>query len=302
MKEEVLLYENYKEPLRKVSDEKGEGFGYMGTLAMNKEKTHVQCHICGKLFKSMSWHLRNVHGITALEYKEEFGLDRTTALIGETIRRGMQEKAIQRANGLPKHLEGFNARRKSGELKKKGYKMSLEQRNKRGICPDQVLEKILELKEKLGKTPGMDDFHDEYRGRYMAPIKTIYGSYSNAVKKLGLQTRDELRHPNKEKLIQDLIDFQKLNKRIPMTSDFNRGLLRDKGVYIRQFGTLNNARLEAGMNAVIPMPFGQIKELTPDQYIKYKNGHLTENMLPRSVYRKKLRAIKARQKLQSSLA
>ena len=55
-----------------------------------------------------------------------------------------------------------------------------------------------------------------------------------------------------------------------MTSDFNRGLLRDRGVYNREFGSLNNARVEAGLNAILPMPFGQHIELTPEQYFQYK--------------------------------
>lgn len=50
----------------------------------------------------------------------------------------------------------------------------------------------------------------------------------------------------------------------------------NRGTYIARFGTLNNARIEAGLNAVIPMPFGQIVELTPDQYREYKAGHVPQ--------------------------
>lgn len=148
--------------------------------------------------------------------------------------------------------------------------MSLEERNKRGLCPDQVLEKIKEASELLGRTVGYEEFKEMHKGRYISSIKYLHGSWSAAVRKAGFMTRDELRHPNREKLIQDLIDFYDMHGRIPMTSDFNRGLLRDKTVYIRVFGTLNNARIEAGMDAVLPMPFGRIKLVPAEDYVNYK--------------------------------
>lgn len=33
------------------------------------------CHICGKSFKKLMSHVTQKHGLTALEYKKEFGLD-----------------------------------------------------------------------------------------------------------------------------------------------------------------------------------------------------------------------------------
>lgn len=300
----TLLYEDYKEPLRAVEPEKG--FGYMGTLAMNEERTHVQCHICGNLYKSVGGHLR-LHRISSEDYRKEFGLGITTALIGEEYRLERQRSAVKNlgGKGLPKHLEGFNAKFKSGEIKRKGHVPSLEWRNRKGLCPDQVLEKILDLKEKLGHVPSQEEFIAEHKGRYLASIKFQHGSWIKAVHKLGLQSADELRRVNTAKLIDDLRDFYERNGRIPMTSDFNRGLLRDKTVYIRKFGSLNNARLEAGMNAVIPMPFGQILELTPEEYFKYKSGHtidkkVSKAVVTRRVYRQK--ASKRKQQIKEVLA
>lgn len=271
--ETELLYENYKEPLKRIP--KVEGYGYYGTLAQTKEKTHVQCHLCGNLYPSVGNHLR-IHKISAEDYKERFGLALGTALISDTRKEELQQNAVKRFDGkLPKHLIAYNKKVQAGAIKhnpNKREKWTLERRNKEGLCPDQVLEKIKELGTKLGHTPSQDEFRRYYKDRFIGSIKYQHGSYLKAVKKAKLISAKEIKEPDNEKLLQDLVDFHKKHGRIPMSADFNRGMLYPRAMYFRRFGTLNNARVEAGLNAVIPMPFGQILELTPQQYMDYKKG------------------------------
>lgn len=272
----TLIYENYKEPLQPIP--KAVGYGYYGTLAQTEDHMYVQCHICGNLFQNVAMHLR-LHRIKADAYKDKFQLNKTTVLIADEERERQQREVVRNLRTtLPAHLVEYNRKVQSGEIKhnpnpRGDRTMSLEERNRRGLCPAQVLEKIMELAEKLGHTPGYEEFQREYHGKYVSSIRYHYGSWTNAVHKCKMTTLGELRHPSKAKLILDLRDFYDKHLRIPMTSDFNRGLLRDRGVYIREFGSLNNARVEAGLNAVIPMPFGQIIELTPEQYAEYRAGH-----------------------------
>lgn len=279
---QMLIYENYKEPLKPI--EKTKGVGYYGTLAATEDKMYVQCHICGHLFANLGLHVR-AHKVNREKYKDMFQLQVGTALISEKLRETRIKNSIhspRKGAGLPEWLQEYNANVKKGVIKHNGNikkttgksrgAWSLEKRNKEGMCPDQVLEKIKDLAEILGKTPSVTEFQEHYKYRFVGSIQFQHGSWQAAVKKCGLKTRNELRTPDKEALLQDLIDFRDKYDRIPVTSDFNRGLLRDRGVYIRTFGTLNNARMEAGLNAVIPMPFGQIVELTPEQYLRYKAG------------------------------
>lgn len=296
---QALIYQNYKEPLKPI--EKAKGYGYYGTLAMSDDKEFVQCHICGNLYANLSMHLRK-HKIKGKRYKEIYQLSAGTRLISETERERMQRQTVKKGySQLPDHLKEYNYKVQQGLIKHNGNKgkdndgrgtWTLEKRNKEGRCPEQVLEKIRELADKLGRVPSYEEFVKHYKYNYIGSIRFQWGSYSNAVHQLGMQTMDDLRHPDKERLLRDLQDFQKQHGRIPMTSDFNRGLLRDRGVYIRLFGSLNNARLEAGMNAVVPMPFGQIIELTPEEYEEYKTRHI-----PRS----KRRANKRKEKLDASM-
>lgn len=270
----TLIYADYKEPLKKLL--KHQGFGFAGTLAQTSDKEFVQCHICGNLFVALAGHIRK-HKLSAKEYRERFGLMASTALCSDTRREALQKTVVTKLGNteLPSHLIEYNRKMQAGEIKHnptpKGT-WTLERRNKGGVCPEQVLERIKDLADILGKTPSSDEFRDYYRGRYWESILYLHGSWSNAIRKTKLISRNQLRHPDGDQLIATLQEFHKQYGRIPMTSDFARGLLRDKTVYIRVFGSLNNARIEAGLNAILPLPFGQIIEMTPEQYLDYKAG------------------------------
>lgn len=266
-----LVYENYKEPLKKVEH----GYGYMGTLALNEAKTHVQCHICGFMYKALAAHLRFKHKTTVVEYKKEFGLAVETALIGEATReafiRGMEH--LPKKGELLPGLVRFNQQVQAGlrTVNAKGRRMSLEQRNKQGVCPDQLLERIKVVAKKLGHTPSFDEFR-LHTTKYTAIIHT-FGSWNKAVKMAGMisvgEQREEEHSP--ERLLEYLKNFQKVHGRIPMTSDFSRGLLPARYHYHKQFGTLNEARIEAGLPAVIPFPGHRYVLIQPEDWEGYKN-------------------------------
>lgn len=289
---QTLLYENYKEPLKAI--EKRKGYGFYGTLAMTDDKQYVQCHICGHLFENVGGHLR-IHKITAPDYKDRFELSQSTALVSEPVRERLQRQAVKIFDGkLPEHLVEYNRKVQSGEIKHtlpKRRTKSLEWRNKNGLCPDQVLDKIREHADELGRTPSLDEFQKRFGGKYIGSINFQHGSWLKAVAKLDMVSAKANKEYTREDLIEKLQEFHKEHNRIPMTSDFSRGLLPARNTYFHKFGTLNNARIEAGLNAVLSMPFGQVIELTPEEYFKYQEGHaipgkIGESAIARRQYRK----------------
>ncbi len=275
-----VIYLDYKEPLKPIEPENG--VGYYGTIATTEDRNYIQCHICGNLFKSLGGHLRN-HKLTSKAYKGKYGLGVMTALVGESTRHNLQKSAVSgyQPGELPEHLKEYNRKVQAGEIDHgKAMKgrtgLRLEKRNKLGLCPDQVLERIRECAEALGHTPSEDEFKKHFGFKYYGAIVFQHGSYLNAVAKLGMKSAKELKEHTSEALIENIQEFYEREGRIPMTSDFNRGLLgAARGTYIARFGSLNNARLEAGLNAVLPMPFGQVIEVDAQQYLDYKNGHST---------------------------
>lgn len=62
----------------------------------------IECLICGKKYKRPCGHVRQVHGITAREYKEAFGLDLKKGIITPEDREKMRLHAI--ANNMPERL------------------------------------------------------------------------------------------------------------------------------------------------------------------------------------------------------
>ena len=283
---EVLVYENYKEPLKQI--EKNKGYGYYGTIAQTNDGEYVQCHICGHLFEHVGLHLR-LHKVSAEKYKEDYGLAVGTALMSDNAREEMQEEfAKRRAENrirteLPVWLDEYNKKVQSGAIKHVGNKrregsLPLEKRNKLGLCPDQVLEKIKELADDMGRTPSEDEFKRHYKGRFYHSITSQHGSYLKAVKKLGLKSAKELKEYTDEELLQALRDFKEKHGYIPTRSDFSRGLLPSYNTYYLRFGTINNARIEAGLNALLPLAFGRQIELTPQEYFDYREGHPVEKI------------------------
>lgn len=286
--ETPLFYTNYKEPLKEASSELGgDYYGYMGTLASNKDLSHVQCHICGNLYEVLggrNGHLQTAHNISAKEYKDKFGLSQSTALVGETTRAKLikagtlgAEASAARAKEAQEGLLRYWQDVKSGkrERHKVRKEWSKERRNIEGNCPDQLLDQIKELADKFGRTPTQKEFQLEARSSLQA-VKTTFGSWQAAVKLLGLEPRLHWRERGpimtSEQCLESLRIFYDLYKRTPRASDFKRGLLPNMRLITRYFETLNEARLQAGIPVLIPVGGGITRRYLEIQADEVKHG------------------------------
>ena len=60
----------------------------------------VQCHLCGKWFKSVAGHVVRKHGWLSDDYREEFGLNRKQALCSKELSEVFRDNTIRRlSNG-----------------------------------------------------------------------------------------------------------------------------------------------------------------------------------------------------------
>lgn len=214
----VRLY-NYKEPFMPVE----KGFGYQGVLLMDGSGKTVQCHICGEWLPSIGkWHLRD-HRVTANQYKERFGLDKTTALVSEEYRK----KLLNHVPPKRKAWEDFTKEEQEAIVAKYRATMakgSREKQNQRGTCPAQLIERLRKKKEELGRDPT----HLEIAS-WKETLKKVFGSLAEAYRRAGLEPRDihSLRNlkTSKEVILQEGIDFYKIHGRPPTLSDHRRGLM-----------------------------------------------------------------------------
>lgn len=275
--EVVLVYDNYKEPLKPFEG----GYGYAGTIAQSEDKTKIQCHFCGGLFESLTGHIGAKHGLSGREYKEKVQLTLSTALVADVVR---EKQVLGRRTsssggpgknfdkGLAQYWEEVRAGKRPGP-RKGDHKWSLEYRNKKGLCQDQVLEKIRDLAKELGKTPSHDQFREKYT-RFNHSIYYFFGSWNTAVKMAGYVPIQEQQRQKwePEKLKEYLRLFYKEHGRSPQKSDWNRGLLPNHYHYYKHWPTLNEARLAAGIPAVIPISGGYYYELSPEKFEQYEQA------------------------------
>lgn len=258
-----LTFYNYKEPLLAVPA--SQGFGYYGVLLGSSDGKFVQCHICGKLCRDAGRHAQGAHKVYATEYKERFQLARQTALCSEQMRsekrdtfmkwlsaksEGEQEAINKRA--LDALMLAHQISKEKG-ISTKGVSHRLETANKRGACPDQLLEKIEEVHKKLGHTPSKAEFITEVGSRYWDLILKVFGTWNTALAKLDLipQTsarKNGYRHYTNEQLLEYLRVFTNANGRPPTYTDFLRRLMPDYLTYQRRFGGIEAARQLAGVS------------------------------------------------------
>lgn len=130
---------------------------------------------------------------------------------------------------------------------------TLERRNMHGLCPDQLVDRIKKLETKLGRRPTAKEYQQEY-GTY-ASIITVFGTWETAIEKAGIKKYSDERaeHTDPNWLLDQLKFFYKKYGRTARTSDMKRGLLPYHQAYCKEFGTLNNARILAGVPVIIPV-------------------------------------------------
>ena len=248
--------QNYKEPLEAMRKE--EGFGFYGTLLNTLDGEYVQCHICGKLFQNLAMHVKQAHKMTAKEYKEKFHLAFETALIAENLRIANKKRTLKWRNNLTEEQKREwieKGIQKSKEWRENNVKtqpkQQLETLNKRGTCPMQLLNKIWDVKEELGRVPTSKEFILLTGGqRYKHLIFKTFGSWNKALETLNLQpftkrrTKDYKFYSNDE-LLQYLKIFYDTNKIEPTETDALRGLIPATEIYRRRFGSFTTAKQKA---------------------------------------------------------
>ncbi|WP_215449682.1 MucR family transcriptional regulator [Streptomyces sp. ATCC 21386] len=99
-----------------------------GRLLRDAATDTVACHVCGRSFRALGAHVR-VHGMTADEYRQEFGLLRSRALSARSL---SQEQSRARLAGYEaskksrSYLAAGRAMARSGELNRRRWSATAE--------------------------------------------------------------------------------------------------------------------------------------------------------------------------------
>lgn len=257
---------NYKEPLKVVPE--GEGFGYFGAVTTTKDGDGIQCHLCGKFFMHLSGHLVSKHKTNTREYKEQFDLAYTTPLTADNYREKMKITMLEMvAKMTPEEKQKYiDARRSDFKRARQsrgtnGKKITLETKNKRGTCPDQLIDQLRQCAKALGKAPSKGEFISWSKTqRFVHKIYDTFGSFKKAIELAGLSLPpgkrpgpNENREYEDEELLEYLKIFYEQTGKSPTQTDWYSHDLPNYNAYIKKFGSIMKAR----ELAEIPHPLGR---------------------------------------------
>lgn len=255
-----LVFYNYKEPLKPIVG----GYGFHGVVLSNKEGTGIQCHICGEMFMNLSSHVMQAHEIKVRDYKEKYGLAHMTSLVSEQERQRLKMNTIKWLQGMTakerrdfrdRRIARFKEWRNRKISRRQQPKLTLESKNKRGTCPDQLLAKIKEVAKHLGHSPSKDEFIDYFKSqKFLHIIYKTFGSWIKAKEMAGYSENKRYELNSKkyeyhtaENLLEYLKIFYQETGKPPTETDCKRGLIPESGVYRKFFGSFPEARLQAGI-------------------------------------------------------
>ncbi len=277
---EIAFYQDYKELLEPLEN----GYGWLGVLLHkhpgNGPYDRIQCAFCGKWLRAINnVHLKKHGFLTVREYKQEFGLALSTALITERIRNGQIERALERQIG--KNL--IVLRKENPELfncngRKKGSRLSPEDRNRQGNCTQQLIEAYRSKAQALGRTPSQTDLR-ETDSSLLENINYHLGGIGRAQELAGvLPAHCAKKNIQKEILIDDGKAFGNRWGRPPSVSDVRRGLLllNSNSTYSWHFGSWGNFLRLCGF----PVRKTQkpVRHLMPDMVRLYEAGLTTRDV------------------------
>src|SRR3990167_217917 len=184
-----IIYRGYKEPLIPLP----EGFyGYGGVVLEDKNTGQIQCHICGRWFRHVGNHLQShkeiIKGIhtryqaLSKNYKDMFGILRGTPIVANKIR----EELIKRAMTFPLERLQKNGQRLADMVRAglvprfPSNKGALEKKNQQGLCYMQLLDTIVKLGIKYGRTPKAEELVGAKGQHIRSTIIHTFGSLADA--------------------------------------------------------------------------------------------------------------------------
>lgn len=161
------------------------GFGFKGVLVEDFKSGKIECSICGNWYEQISDSHLKKHKVTNAEYKKRFGLLTSTALKSKKMRLRQSEVMIK----LRKENKNNRLMFKRGNSYAGNRKDKLkaeESKNKFGVCDLQVMERIEELRQELGKTPTLIDLKNRYGSGMMTLLFMRYGGYLALLRSMGI--------------------------------------------------------------------------------------------------------------------
>lgn len=230
----VFLYRS-KEPY--ISS----GQSVLGAIEYNPQADTLKCHECGEWHKSLGTHSAMLHGIRANAYKKKHGLKRKTSLVSEGLRSAASTRmatANELRGGTPLQLdpEMREAANQALRATGRGGTHCPEHRNLRKTCQAQIIQRVNEFAGELRHTPSQIEIEDIGLTKDTVCFALNVATWNEAMQICNLEPNRKGVSMSRETAYALIQGFIEKYKRVPRTSDINRGLVPSYDTLKRLFG------------------------------------------------------------------
>lgn len=230
------------------------GKSYQGVLELDLERDLVRCHECGEWHPHLAPHIWQRHGMTARAYKAKHGINQNSALCNERIRQALVRHAAspQSMEAAYRGIDKMNGSHgmKPSERMPRPRGPHLESRNRKGLCREQILVRLRQMAEKLGRTPKSAELVEA--GIHPRTVEYMFSlKMAEVIRLAGLRPRNVKRTQyTAVGLVERMRNFYVRYGKLPSKSDYRRGLIPSSDIYSTVFGGMANAYFAAGLELV----------------------------------------------------
>ena len=191
------------------------------------EERGLQCPACGEWGHTLKKHIRAAHsdigGVDAI--KQALSIPYGASLTSRRTRAVFRQRAAERvASGVTRggdmELVRNATHRSVVRARRSHSRASVGLKNLRNTCEKQVLQRIVAVESKIGRSPTYAEAQLADPGLAQAAV-TIFGTWNNAVAQAGLRPT-RIRGWDKTMVLEALRTWYDAHARLPTVSDVER--------------------------------------------------------------------------------
>ena len=226
------------------------GMSILGGLEYDKERDLIRCHECGGWFRSVGRHIGFIHKVKSKDYKSRHGLRYSAALVVPSI---VASLCARKSRGFSDAERARSASTNKLRLSRNPERVrrSEELVNFRLRCRPQLTAMILKICQDLGRAPSLREFIEETSiGRKAVLRKFGVRAWIAVLEACDVPKPYGVKF-SRDVLIELLRELHLRVGRLPRVADCSAGLLPSHMVFVRTFGSWDEALSEAGFGLLL---------------------------------------------------
>lgn len=247
------VYPLYKDQMHEPYMECENGNGYLGVVLYDRDQDKIISHLSGKPIKKINKSHLVKYGMNSFdEYRQKFGLNKNVPLQSVYISEKQRHTAV--GNIKAKKMNDGGTKRMALKASKiaaikatsRPAKNTVMWKNKSGLCDAQIAARLTVIKEIVG-SPNITSGHVlKYDKKLYYQVYEREGGIKGLLERLNIIPAQEWGHKYDDAfLLGRLRKFVLDNKRIPTSSDF------DRGAFYKHFGSWRRAKMMAGLDQLL---------------------------------------------------